>query len=221
MKRYLLAALTACAVGFSGCSNDPTVNPNGNNVSGSDVTFFQVDRVGKPGIKALYLPFATHAAYNTAIPENDVAAYGPTVSTFVTGTAGRSAAIGGFAATLLVPDALIVNLNDASTRASYLGWETNGQIPADCTGLTGTTFGGRALQDDVVDVDLGLAFGNLATSATIASTSPPLNVAATPPPDDGNESNGTGGKPNLTKQNVSCAGKGFTLGTFPYLAPPV
>jgi len=220
MKRLILTGISIAALGLAGCSNDPTVLNSGTDVSGDNVTFHQVDRIGKPGVKELYLSFATHATYNTLSPSGDPTAYGPAVATFVTGTAGRSAAIGSFVSTLLLPDALIANLNDGSTRASYLGWETSGQIASDCTGLAGTTFGGRALDDDVVDTDLGLAFGNLATSAVITTT--PLNVSSSPAPaDDGKESNGTGGTPNLTKQNVSCAGKGFTLGTFPYLAPPV
>ena len=218
-KDFILVGFALMVLVFAACSNDPTVNPNGTDTTGDNTVFQEIDRIGKPGIKELYLPYSTHQAYNVANPVSDPGTYGPAVGSFVTGTAGRSAAIGSFVATLLLPDALIANLNSSSTRADYLGWETNGQIASDCTGLSGTPFGGRALDDDVVDTDLGLAFGNLATSSTITTT--PINVPASPPPDDGKEKNGLNGTPNLTKQNVPCTNQGFTPSTFPYLAPPV
>jgi hypothetical protein len=227
MKRSFFAA---CATALSlaaltRCSNDPTVINNGTQTNGANVLFIQVDRIGKPGIKELYIPYANHVAYNAASPENDPTAFGPQISAFVTGSpAGRSAAIGSYVAALLSPDALIANLNDSSGRASYLGWETSGQLPVDCTGLAPTAFGGRALDDDVVDAMLGLAFGSSATSTTLTSSTP--NVATTagvqnPPPDDHNEKNGLNGTPNLTNQGVSCTTKGFTPTVFPYLPNPV
>ena len=222
MKRIVSLACAALALAaLAACSNDPTVNPNGTNTTGSNIAFLQIDRIGKPGIKELYVPYANHAAYNGALPQNDVSAYGPAIGGFVTGApAGRSAAIGAYVAALLAPDALIADFNDTSGRASYLGWETGGQLAVDCTGLPGTPFGGRALNDDVVSAMLGLAFGNLATSTTLTAATP--NVSPTmAPPDDGAEKNGANGTPNLTNQHVSCAGKGFTPLQFPYLAAPV
>jgi Domain of unknown function (DUF4331) len=221
MKRLLIAGLAALSLGLPACSNDPTVNPNGTDTTGQNVVFHQVDRIGKPGIKALFLAFGTHSAYNQATPGGDVAAYGPSVASFVTTTAGRSAAIGSFVSTILIPDALIANFQDASPRASYLGWETGGQIASDCTGLTGETFGGRALNDDVVNTDLGLAFGNLATSAKLTAAGT-INLGPTvPPADDGNDKNGSGGTPNLTNQHVACPGSIGTPLQFPYLAAPI
>jgi hypothetical protein len=221
MQRLLLTGLAAFALGLGACSNDPTVNPNGTNTTGANIAFKEVDRIGKPGIKELFLPFSVHSAYNQGTPENDPANYGPAVASFVTGTAGRSAAIGSFVSTLLLPDAMIADFNSTATRASYLGWETSGSIAADCTGLSGTTFGGRAPDDDVVDVDLGLAFGNLATSAVLG-TSSTVNVGPTPPPaDDGNEKNGTHGTPNLTNEHVACPSGTVSTAAFPYLAAPL
>jgi len=232
MNKVLTALFVAtiAAGTLASCSNDPTVSATGVQTNGSNILFQQVDRIGKPGIKELYLPFSVHAAYNGATPENDQTAYGGSIASFVTtAPASRSAAIGTYVEALLTPDALIADLGSNASRASYLGWETSGQLNVDCTGLPGTTFGGRALEDDVVDAMLGLAFGNLATSATLTAGTPnvfPPGSTATasplaPPPDDGADKNGANGTPNLTKQNVACSSKGETAATFPYLGAPL
>ena len=44
------------------------------------------------------------------------------------------------------------DLSQDVTTASYLGYETGG--------ATGSKWGGRALDDDVVDISLGALFGN-------------------------------------------------------------
>lgn len=234
MKRFFWVVVAAASLaGLTNCSNDPTVNPNGTTASGSNITFLQVDRVGRPGVKELYLPYASHDTFNRAAPATDIAQTAPLIGTFVTGTAGRSAAISGYVQALLAPDALVANLSDPNTTASYLGWETGGQIVDDCTqnlgavsaaqaGVSPAThrFGGRGLNDDVVSTMLSLAFGNLATSTALTSPTPNV-VGAAPAPDDGAEKNGTNGTPNVTNQHVSCSGKGFTFGRFPYLADPI
>ncbi len=234
MKRFLPIVVASVSLAFlTNCSNDPTVNPNGTSASGSNITFLQVDRVGRPGVKELYLPYASHDAFNRAAPASDIAQTAPLIGTFVTGTAGRTTAISGYVQALLAPDALVANLADPNTNASYLGWETSGQIVDDCTLNLGAvsaaqagaspathTFGGRGLNDDVVSTMLSLAFGNLATTTALTGPTPNV-VGAAPAPDDGAEKNGTNGTPNLTNQHVSCAAKGFTFGRFPYLANPI
>ena len=219
MQRFVtLAALAALTLAGAGCSNDPTVNPNIGNPT--TVNFVQIDRVGKPGIKELYLPYAAHAGFNAATPSGDSGTYASQVSTFVTGTAGRSAAIGGYVSALLIPDALIADLSDTSGRASYLGYETSGQLKVDCTGLAPTAFGGRSLTDDVVSAMLGLSFGSLATTTSLPNRTPNVLPTAAPA-DDGNERDGRNGTPNLATQNVPCGAKGFTPQTFPYLGAPI
>jgi hypothetical protein len=221
MKRIFTLACAA-AVSFatlSACSNDPTVTSN-QNPTGSNITFNQIDREGKPGIKVLYLTYGQHDPFNRNSPQNDPTNFGPSIAGFVTGTAGRSAGIATYVEDALMPDALIANTN-ANGNGSYLGWETSGQIKTDCLGATPGQFGGRTLTDDVVSTMLGLSFGNLATSATLKAPTPNVvNLTSTGgatkiPPDDGRE------KPALTNQHVSCAAKGFTLLAFPYLAAPV
>ena len=216
-----LASLTALAIAtLAGCSNDPTVtNANGTTTTGTTVTFLQIDRIGRPGVKELYLPYANHATFNAAAPTTDVAQVAPQIGTFVTGTAGRTPAISQYVQALLAPDALVADLSNPATRASYLGYETSGQIASDCNGAAPTSFGGRALTDDVVNTMLGLSFGSLATATTLKAPTP--NIAVAIPADDGAEKDGRTGTPNLTNQDTSCANKGLTLGQFPYLGAPL
>lgn len=215
-----LTSLAALAlVALAGCSNDPTVNNTNGTNPGSNVTFVQIDRIGRPGVKELYLAYAKHAAFNAASPTTDVAQVGPQIDTFVTGTAGRTPAISQYVQALLAPDALVADLTSTATRASYLGYETAGQIASDCNGAAPTAFGGRAPTDDVVNAMLGLAFGSNATATTLKSPTP--NVAVPIPADDNAEKDGRTGTPNLTNQYSSCANKGLTLQQFPYLGAPL
>jgi len=223
MKHILPVAFAAAlsAATLSACSNDPTVTNQNVTSTGSNIVFVQIDREGKPGVKELYLPYSQHDPFNRNTPHSDPGNYGASIASFVSGTAGRSAGIATYVQYLLLPDALIANTSDASARASYLGWETGGQITTDCTGLAPGTFGGRSLGDDVVSTMLGLSFGNLATSTVLKKATPNVvnetsTGGATPiAPDDGHDTAA------LSNQHVSCAGSGVTQHTFPYLAPPV
>ncbi len=229
MKRFIVfACATAVSLAaFSSCSNDPTVK-NGGGTTGANLTFHQIDRVGRPGLKELYLAYDNHDAFNRVDPNTDASMAAPQIATFMT-AAGRSAAISAYVQDLLTPDVLTFNAANTSPIASYLGWETGGQIKTSCTGAAPNAFGGRALTDDVVSVMLGLAYGNLATSTTITDASTtnvfPFATSATttvaPPADDGNEQSGTGGKPLLSNQNLGCSDKTGETASFPYLAPPI
>lgn len=217
--KILSCAIALAVTAFAGCSNDPTVTNTRGGVTTSAVTFLQLDRVGRPGLKELYLAYAKHDAFNRSAPTTDVAQIAPQIDSFVVGTGGRSGAISAYAQALLAPDALIGDLSDTSARASYLGFETSGQIASDCNAAAATTFGGRALTDDVVNAMLGITFGTLATATTL--TNPTPNVPAAIAPDDGNEKDGRAGRPQLTNQYSSCANKGLTLQQFPYLGAPL
>ena len=229
MKRLIsFACATAVSLAaFSSCSNDPTVK-NGGGTTGADLVFQQIDRVGRPGLKELYIPYTNHDAFDRLTPSTDAAQVAPQIVTFVN-AAGRSAAISQYVSDVLVPDVLVFNVTNTATTASYLGWETGGQIAASCKGTAPNAFGGRALNDDVVSVMLGLAYGNLATSTTITTaattnvfpyaTSSTTTVA--PPPDDGKEKNGLNGTPLLSNQNLSCSDKAAPSNTFPYLPAPI
>lgn len=220
-----IACATALSLAaFSSCSNDPTLN-NNTNTSGSNIQFQQVDRIGKPGIKELFLPFAQHDAYNRDVPANDLKNSAPKIATFVASVAGRSAAISSYVPALLLPDALIVNLTSAAPRASYLGYETNAALPVDCRGpaFAPANFGGRALTDDVVSTTLALAYGRIATTSA-----PNAGTGLAPAPDDFRERMGQGGTPQLSTDNVSCLtgtggapAKSTSLASFPYLNAPI
>jgi hypothetical protein len=230
MKRLItIACATAVSLAvFSSCSNDPTVNNNGTGTTGGNLVFQQIDRVGRPGLKELFIPYANHDAFNRAAPTGDASATAPQIATFMA-SAGRSAAISQYVQDLLTPDALLFNIGNTSTTATYLGYESGGQIASSCTGLAPSAFGGRGLSDDVASVMLGLAYGNLATSATLSnasltnvfSTSSSATTADTPPADDGAEKNGKNGTPLLASQNLGCADKVTNSNTFPYLTAPI
>ena len=105
--------------------------------------------------------------------------------------AGRSQAINNVLQAVLVPDVMKADLSVKGVKASYLGVETGG--------FTGGKFGGRALQDDVVDIDLMAVFGPVV---------PALGLA----PDDGQE------KPQFETDNVGPHDD--YLNVFPYLGVP-
>jgi hypothetical protein len=215
---------------FSSCSNDPTVaNNGGGGTTGANLVFKQIDRVGRPGLKELFIPYADHDAFNRARPTEDPTLTAPQIGTFMTSTANRSSDIAAYVEDLLTPDALIFNVTSTATTATYLGYESGGQITASCNGVAPTTFGGRALGDDVVSVMLGLAYGNLATRTVLTNASK-TNVfsfssnstsVVAPPADDGAEQNGQNGTPLLSNQNLSCNDKITNSNTFPYLTAPI
>lgn len=227
MQRLItIACATALSLAaFSSCSNDPTLN-NNTNTSGSNIQFQQVDRIGKPGIKELFLPFAQHDAYNRDVPANDLKNTAPKINTFVANVAGRSAAVSSYVQGILLPDALVFNVTSNASSASYLGYETNGALAVDCRAAAAppTSFGGRGLTDDVVSTTLGLAYGSIATK----TSAPNAGTGLAPAPDDFREQMGQGGRPQLSTDNVSCLtgtggapAKSTRLSSFPYLNAPV
>jgi Domain of unknown function (DUF4331) len=196
MKSRVFAAAFAVgvqAIALAGCSNDPTLNGT------STGTFIQIDRVGRPALNTIFVPFAQHAANDRSTPGNDAQLLGPQLSTFMTQTAGRSAAVAAAAENVLLARNADVLLADFSQtgNAGYLGVETGAKI--------GQIFGGRALTDDVMSVNLGIAFGSALATAGLVT-------------DDGKENNGQNGTPNLTNANLTPVR--HITATFPYLGAP-
>lgn len=195
ISRTFVAAFAAgCAfLALAGCSNDPTLT--GTNTG----TFIQIDRVGRPALNTIFVPFAQHAANDRGTAAKDQQVLGPELSTFMTQTAGRSPAVAAAAESLLLTRNADVLLADFSQpgNAGYLGVETSGKI--------GQVFGGRALTDDVMTADLGIAFGNTLVTAGLVA-------------DDGKENNGQNGTPNLTSANVVPVR--HSTAVFPYLGAP-
>ncbi len=198
--------LAAGALGVSlaaGCGGGSNNNNNGNGVAvvttdngGGSKVYSQIDRLSRPAINEVFATVANnrHAVNHTLhSPIDDAAPDGlqADIQSFMTGTAGRSQAITDVVKAVLIPDVMKVDLSQQTTKAAYLGVETGG--------FTGSKFGGRALTDDVVDIDLGVIFGK---------TIPALGLA----PDDGNEI------PTLTTDNVGYDKHATT--NFPYLGDP-
>lgn len=152
----------------------------------------QMDRLARPVVNEVFATVANnrHKINDQAQPSQDNANLANDIQSFMTFPAGRSQAITDVVKAVLSPDMMTANLD--GDGAAYLGYETGG--------ATGGTFGGRALTDDVVDISLGVVFGN---------TIPALGLA----PDDGNEI------PTLTSDHVGPGGKHF-LNHFPYLGNP-
>ena len=169
---------------------------SGSGGSNSTQTFAQRERLARPVVNEVFATVANsqHLINDTINPvqgsQNDASELAPDITGFMTGTAGRSAAITNVVKAVLVPDVMVVDLSK-TTPAAYLGVETNG--------ATGGTFGGRKLQDDVVDISLGIVFGTTISDLGLA-------------PADGKQI------PSLAKDNVGPS-KAY-LSTFPYLPNP-
>jgi hypothetical protein len=153
----------------------------------------QMDRLARPAINELFATVANdqHKQNDEISPSQDKAYLKPEINNFMVNVAGRSQAIANVVTAVTVPDVLKADLSSFD-QASYLGYETGG--------ATGGKFGGRALGNDVIDISLGIVFGNVIPSLGLA-------------PDDGNEI------PTLTSDHVDASGKHF-LSTFPYLGNP-
>ncbi|GAC1658641.1 MAG: hypothetical protein NVS9B12_11210 [Vulcanimicrobiaceae bacterium] len=163
-------------------------------------TYAQLDRLARPAVNEVFAAYARHDANNRDNPSDDAMQLKGDIASFMKNVAGRSDAISAVVQSVLVPDVLIF---DASQRgaANYLGAETGG-----ASSPTKSAFGGRALDDDIVDLSLGVIFGNVIPSLKLA-------------PDDGKELDGTKGKPQLTTDNVGAERKHF-LDRFPFLGDP-
>ena len=111
--------------------------------------------------------------------------------------AGRSLAIRKVIEAVLVPDVMVADLSQFD-QATYLGFEVTQAL----SGGTKSSFGGRSLTDDVIDVTLGIIFGN---------TIPKLGLAH----DDAAE------LPSFTTDNVGYnAAAKHTLADFPFVGTP-
>ena len=161
--------------------------------------FAQQDRLARPAVNEALATVSQsrHDFNNKATPvavngsTGDANAVKSDILAFMNFPAGRSAAIANVLAAVLVPDVMVADLSVMNVKAAYLGVETGG--------FTGSKFGGRALTDDVIDIDLGAIFG---------SVIPALGLA----PDDGKE---------LTQFSTDNIGPHTDyMTTFPYLGAP-
>jgi hypothetical protein len=167
-----------------------------------EFNYQQLDRLARPAINELLATVTAgrHAHNDGDNPTDDGNANTGLITDidgFLQFPAGRSQAIRKVIESVLIPDVMIADLSQEG-GASYLGTEVTQAL----SGGTKSAFGGRALSDDVVDISLGIVFGN---------TIPALGLA----PDDGAE------LPTFTTDNVGYdPAVKRTLGEFPYVGTP-
>ncbi len=205
MKNLLKLSLAAgvLAVGVAGCGGGGSgpLDNGGNNGGGggggggnNPTTYTQQERLARPVVNEVFATVAEnrHLINDTDNPTDDYARLRTDILGFMKFPAGRSDAIAKAVADTLAPDVMIADLSKPGP-AAYLGVETGG--------ATGSTFGGRKLQDDVVDVSLDVIFGTTVSDLGLApSDGAPTAVFA-----DGD--------------NVGFGAKHFT-NSFPYLGSP-
>jgi hypothetical protein len=172
-------------------------------ISGTDFEYHQQDRLARPAVNEALatVSLLRHHVNNTDNPTDDSGQLKKDIDSFLTFPAGRSAAIKNAIEAVLVPDVMIADLSQRGVVAAYLGVETQG--------LSGSKFGGRALTDDVIDIDLGAIFGNLIPA--LSALNP--NLFGGVIPDDGKE------LPTFATDNVGPGDKHF-LNNFPYVGDP-
>lgn len=189
------AALGALfAIGAAGCTTSSSSLPAAAHKS----TYVQIERLSRPAVKEAFENFSNHDQSNRTAPTQDNLLH-DSIVTFMENDAGRDTTTSTTLASILTPDEMQADLSKTvagcgtpnTPCGAYLGVETGG--------ATGNTFGGRWLNDDVIDISLGAIFGN-----TLAA----LGVV----PDDHHES------PCLTTDNVGTA-QAYSA-TFPYVNTP-
>ena len=183
--RWVILAVAGSALSLAGCNNDNT---------GPATTrmFNQVQRLGNPLVSEVLLAKRSHPTHGSIGPQDDATVLGPEILSFITGpgsVAGRSAGYANTLGSVLLPDLLVVQTDKDPSTAGWLNWVG---LPPLANG-----WGGRKLQDDVVDLALLAVFGD------------PF----------GADPDGAAGKEGLTTDNVAFDSPGVT-NTFPYLGPP-
>ncbi len=185
-----LAVAGGLGMGLAACSggNSVVLTPP---PPPATTTYYQIERLSRPAVKEVFEPFVQHQISNAAEPYND-----PTLQADIKATedalrppnATLGSDYGAAIAGVLYPDEYLVNLDGAT--AGFLGAEV---------AALGTPFGGRKVTDDVVNTELGIAFGTT------------LSALGLQPAD--NETNYC-----LSKENIDSTTGPQPTNTFPYLA---
>lgn len=148
-KLGLVAAILAGAI-VGGCNSNNVLNPTPPTPTTAPAgSYKQIELLSRPAVKEVFELFEDHHKTNRSEPYADPVLQGQIKSFSLmfrgTKTADTLQAI-------LYPNVMKADLSQDTTKASYLGYETGG--------ATGSKWGGRALDDDVVDISLGALFGN-------------------------------------------------------------
>lgn len=194
--RYTFGLAAAAVVGviIAGCTSNsvgfnPAPGPSGNPGPPGATMYKQIELLSRPAVKEAFEAFASHDKTNRSEPYAD-----PTLKSQIKSFAlnFRSNTTASTLQAVLYPNVMKVDLSQNTTTASYLGAETGG--------ATGSKFGGRALDDDVIDISLGALFGNTLSALGLI-------------PDDRKEA------PCLTTDNVAYDKANTT--SFPYVQAPI
>jgi hypothetical protein len=151
--------------GIAACGDDDVAGV----ATTSPREYRQIERLGNPLVSEVFFEKRDHGLHNTTTPSNDVANNLKAKVRAFPAQFGRSTTIQNTLADVLIPDMLIVFPNRAGNTAGWLSWAlANG-------------YGGRKLQDDVVDAGLTAIFGtlldpNAGTVAGLTSDNVPASV---------------------------------------------
>lgn len=188
-RRWALTlTIVAAGLAAAGCSSD---DGDGGNGPAEPEAFNQIQRLGNPLVSEVLLSKRSHPTHGSIGPQDDVALIGPEALGFLTGpgsVAGRSADYASTLAGALLPDMLIVQTDKNPATAGWLTW-----LPL---APFANGYGGRKLDDDVVDLALLAVFGD------------PF----------GADPAGAAGKEALTSDNVGTDSP--ILPDFPYVGAP-
>jgi hypothetical protein len=187
-RRWVVAfAVATATLAASGCSDDA----DGGNGPAQPRAYNQIQRLGNPLVSEVLLAKRSHPTHGSIGPDEDVARIGAEALGFVTGpgsVAGRSADYANTLGSVLLPDMLVVQTDKDPATAGWLTW-----LPL---APFADGYGGRRLDDDVVDLALLAVFGD------------PF----------GADPEGAAGKEALTTDNVGPDSP--VLPAFPYLGEP-
>jgi hypothetical protein len=188
-KLGLVAAIVAGAV-VGGCNSNNVLGPTPPGPTAAPAgSYQQIELLSRPAVKEVFELFEDHNKTNRSEPYADPVLQGQIKSFSLM---FRSTKTADTLQAVLYPNVMKADLSQDTTKASYLGYETGG--------ATGSKWGGRALDDDVVDISLGALFGN--TLSTLGLI-----------PNDHKE------VPCLTTDNV--AYDKSNTDTFPYVQAPL
>jgi hypothetical protein len=149
LRRGAVAAVAISAVAAGTACND---SDSLTGLSTSTKTYNQVQRLGNPLVSEVLLMKRDHAFHGSIGPDADVANLAPKVKGFVAAFRPNATALQDAIAGTLLPDMLTVNTNQPATTAGYLSYVLS---------PTKTGYGGRKLDDDVVDISLTAVFSDL------------------------------------------------------------
>jgi Domain of unknown function (DUF4331) len=193
--RYKLSLLGLAVAGalIGGCSSNAAMTPAlrgaASPPTSSQTVYKQIELLSRPAVKEAFELFEDHNRTNRSEPYNDPVLRGQ-IKSFT--LAFRSKENAETLQAVLYPNVMKADLSQDTTKAAYLGYETGG--------ATGSKYGGRALDDDIIDISLGAIFGNTLSALGLI-------------PDDHKE------VPCLTTDNI--AYDKSNTGTFPYIQAPL